>query len=302
MKNLLVLTLSSGEQDRPLVLRSLEIQTFRSFTHLEISGLGNHEAHTRLYETIQAKRNEYDYFLKLDADMVFRSDRGLAQMISEMSAVENCDHATWHVLDFLSETKIWGIHMFSNRARWAMPLPALFVDPIPSIPGRRMAFPVTHESHILHAAFPSKKQAFQFGVHRGTKCFAQGSKTHCWAQRYFQYNLLSAVWEMFLRTKDTVRGMAMMGAERARTGLALTEEYRRDASALQHFEAVQDLPFFEIQRRCNDYWGSRRSFERVRHWYHYKLELLRARKISFPSIRLSSPKTERTYDPSALAK
>lgn len=278
MKELLVITMYSGEQDLPFCLKSLERQTFQNFSRIEIAGLANYEAHEKLYTTIDENRGHFTYFLKLDADMVFRSDEGLACMLDEMRAATNCDHATWHVLDFLSETQLRGVHMFSNRARWHMPLPRLFVDPDPEIPGRRISYPDTHEAYILHAPFPSKKQAFQFGLHRGTKCFAQGDNQHNSVQRYFQYKLLNAIWDIFLRTKDPLRGMALLGAEWARTQPTLADDYRKNAVAQEHFEIVRNLGFEEIFSRCKSYWGRRRKIEHARHWYNYKTEVYRQKR------------------------
>jgi hypothetical protein len=266
MKRVLIVTLHSGEDDFPHCLKSLEGQTHRDFEHRVISGLGNLEAHAALYAMIQRESAAFGAFLKLDADMVFRTKEGLARMLREMAAIEQCDHATWPVLDFLSETKLRGVHMFSPRVTWPHPLHRVFVDPDPVIPGRRKEFPATAESHVMHAAFPSRLQAFQFGVHRGTKCFSSQVKGGGQVMRYFQFKLLAAVWEMFVRTKDGTRGMAMMGAEWARRNRGRAVEYRADGDARAHFESIREIGFQEAYDFCRPYWGARRRTERLKYW------------------------------------
>lgn len=271
-KRVCILTLYSGEQDYPYCLKSLEVQSHRDFEHRVIAGLGNHAAHAALYATIAREIDRFDLFLKLDADMVFRSEQSLARMIDEMAAEPECDHATWHVLDFLSETKLRGIHMFSRRVRWPEIVPGMFVDPDPVISGRRVEFSKNRECHVLHAPFPSRQQAFQFGLHRGTKCFATGLAGNGWGMKHFQFKFLCAVWEMFVRTRDETRGMAMLGAEWARKNHSHVVDYRSDAGALRRFEAVREFGYREILRECRPFWTIHRFPQLVRHWAHVKAE------------------------------
>lgn len=266
MKRVLIVTMHSGEDDFPHCLKSLECQTHRDFEHRVISGLGNLEAHAALYAMIQREAGAFDAFLKLDADMVFRTKEGLARMLGEMAAIPRCDHATWPVLDFLSETKLRGVHMFSARATWPHPLHRVFVDPDPVIPGCRKEFPAAAESHIVHGAFPSRRQAFQFGVHRGTKCFSSEVKGGGPVMRYFQFKLLAAVWDMFVRTKDSTRGLAMMGAEWARRNRGRAVEYRTDEEAGTYFESIREIGFSDAYETCRRYWGAQRLSERLRFW------------------------------------
>lgn len=283
MTRVLIATMYSGENDYPYCVRSVERQTHCAFEHRVISGLGNVEAHRTLYELFRAERAHFTHFLKLDADMVFRTDAALNTMVHEMNRIPDCDHATWHVLDFLSETKLRGVHMFTSRAEWRGLGTSVFVDPNPEIPGARHEFSKRSHSHVLHCAFPSERQAFEFGVHRGTKCFTPKLDGSGWGMRYFQFKLLCAVWRMFVQTKDHLRGLAMLGAEWARVRQGAIPDYRTDPDAHAWLETAQDFDFEETYARCAPYWSRRRTVEFTRHWIAAKFADRVRPRLGLPS-------------------
>ena len=96
----LVLTLFSGEQEYEEAVAALERQSFRGFDHRVFEHLPNKEAHEALQRAVMESAADYDLFLKLDADMVFRSGDALAQIVELFRARPEVDHARTVVHDW----------------------------------------------------------------------------------------------------------------------------------------------------------------------------------------------------------
>lgn len=252
MKKLLILTLYSGENDYPMLLASLRQQTFVDWAHVTIEGLPNKDAHERLYRTIMEQAALYNWFLKLDADMVFRGRESLAEMIQVAEARSACDQIIWPVLDFLSGGNLLGIHLFSNRVRWRFPLPDLLVDADPIIPGERLQLPNRECAHVLHCAFPSLEQALRFGIHRGIKCFAKDISV---SRRKAQLSFLLNVWSRHRLQPDRWRGAVMVGAEYARRNRLMATDYKK--MQLPQMDALLNMACRAEQTMnyCGAYWS-----------------------------------------------
>lgn len=255
MKDLLILTLHSGENEFPLCKASLASQTFRGFDHIVFENLGNNEGHETLYRTIMEQAGNYARFLKLDADMVLRGGDSLASMLTEFDAERDADCVAWHVFDYYSNRNILGVHMFSNRVTWRTDLPELYVDPDPSFPGRRVILRKEWKQHVLHSPSPSPRQAFEFGIHRAQKCFNQLSGPDYARRREAQFETLHGVWRAFLQSGDRMRGLAMAGAEHCRRGSLRAGEYKnlRDCDAA--FARTQAMSTDDMKSFCRPYWS-----------------------------------------------
>lgn len=73
----LIGTLYTDENEYPEMLRMLRTQTFTNWEHVVLKDLENKEAHDALYRLFMREKENFDFFLKLDADMVFRSPDSL---------------------------------------------------------------------------------------------------------------------------------------------------------------------------------------------------------------------------------
>ena len=272
-------TLYSGEREFPECVCSLEAQSFRNFEHQVFRFLPNLEAHRRLYRTIMDRADEFDVFVKLDADMVFKDAGALAQIASIFRDNVGLDHCVFSVADWYSGTDILGLHSYSGRAHWGDLDDPLFVDPDPAIPGRKMELWDCPAPIAEHSPNPSLRQAFFFGLHRGLKVVQRGTQRKNRFQCRFQFELLKRVWALFREGRDQRRGAALFGAEEA-----LTSDETVMVSKEPHYPVLETLTLFSAERmyeRLRGRWqpGPQLLYRQLRlvHW----VELLaRLRSLS----------------------
>lgn len=165
----LVLTLYSGEAEYEACRASVVRQNYVNIEHICFEWLSNAEAHEAVYRTIMARSNEFDCFVKLDADMVFHYERALCDLCRIFIEVPGTDHLCVPVYDIPSDSYLMGVHLFSPRVSWDFPLDPLFPDRNPQIPGVRRIDQGLKLRVVDHMPHPSPSQAFALGVHRASK-------------------------------------------------------------------------------------------------------------------------------------
>jgi hypothetical protein len=214
----LVLTLFSGENEFGRSQEALRAQSYARWERRIFERLPAKRAHDALYGEIMARRDEFDLFVKLDADMVFTGPDVLGSMVRMFRDDPGLDHAVFELVDFMSDGPLMGLHVFSNRVRWRRSSERLFVDPDPIVPGRRRLVREAPAPVARHAPDPSPYQAFHFGVHRGLKAFQPERDGVDPEQAYKQWGLLKRVWRHFERRRDARLGLAVLGADRIWSG------------------------------------------------------------------------------------
>ena len=221
---LLIGTLCCGENEFDSCLESLDAQTFTNWDHFVLQNLSNKEAHEALYRRFMDCADDYDFFLKLDADMILEQPDVLERIFAVFDETPGLDHIEMAVNDIPSDTRIWGIHAFSNRARWQVD-DELFVDPKPRIPGRRIQ--IKSGPTISHCADPSPEQAYLLGIHRTTKVIQAGKTGSQFdpINALAQWRYLKAVWRNFQRTRDFRFGLCILGSEHTWNGKTTLADY-----------------------------------------------------------------------------
>lgn len=264
MTNVLVVTLHDGEPQFDACQTAIRGQMGVTLEHVVISNLPNLEAHRRCFATIQERRRDYDIAVKVDADMVLANDSVLASMAEYIGSHDGVDHVQFAIDDFFTLRKIMGMQAYSPRVRWSTSDEALFVDPAPTIPGRRVEvwnplFPVA-----FHSFEPTAEQAFRFGVHRAQKALQPGRRRIRGSQAVVQWRTLVHTWNAFASSDDVARGLAVYGADRVIDGgLDVEAGYR----SVRVHEALVDAPRCPVEIRAALYarWSSsvRRELTRV---------------------------------------
>ena len=174
MARLLILTLSSGEAGLPVLTAQLARQSFTDYEHEIISGLPNQAAHNRLYRTIVDRAPEFELFLKLDADMTFRSETSLADAVRAVEGHPDVQHFAFPVWDCFTESETLGVHLFRSGVSWGAITDDLFVDPDP--PGvRQLLWEGPPAPFVNHGEIVSDFECFAFGVHKFLKAAQRGS-------------------------------------------------------------------------------------------------------------------------------
>ncbi|HJR58569.1 MAG TPA: hypothetical protein VJ813_04205 [Vicinamibacterales bacterium] len=173
MARLLILTLSSGEAALPVMTRQLESQSFRDFEHEIISGLPNQAAHNHLYRTVMARASSFDLFLKLDADMTFRSETSLAEAVRATDDHPHQQHFAFTIWDCFTEEETLGVHIFRSGVSWGEITDDLFVDPDPPN-AVQILWDGPPAPFVNHGEVVSDFECFAFGVHKFLKAAQRG--------------------------------------------------------------------------------------------------------------------------------
>lgn len=213
----LIGTLYTGENEFSHLKETLRQQTYKNWEHIVFENLENKLAHETLYRHFMEHQTDYDLFLKLDADMVFRTPESLEELVRLFRSIPELDHLMSPVLDWYSGLLIPALHMFSNRVTWTDELlnDHLFVDPPPRFPGKRIFWREAPAPFVLHSPNPSPHQAFMFGVHRASKVVQVNRPVPVFDRNRArsQWRLLKAVWRRFEETRDSRLGLCIYGAD-----------------------------------------------------------------------------------------
>ena len=221
----LVGTLYTGENEFEQSKRSLQRQTHENWEQVVFEHLPNKEAHDRLYRTFMERADEFDLFVKFDADMVFRSRTSLRTLVELFEAHPELDDALLAVRDWASDSLIMGLHAYSDRAVWTPSGDELFVDHSPSVPGKRLSTKGPPAPLVDHSPDPSPFQAFRFGVHRALKVVQRDRSTLSLFRSRMQWNLLNDVRRRFAETGHRRFGLIVAGAEEVFARRATRSEY-----------------------------------------------------------------------------
>ena len=210
IKRVLVLTLNSGENELSSSLDMLKMQSYKKWEQIVFSNMSNREAHDTLYSCIMTHTNNYDIFIKLDADMVLKDRYSLEKIVEFFECNPEVDQANFSVFDTMSGLDIMGVLVFTNKAYWPKSEETLFVDHTPIIPGKRLLVWDTPAPVALHCPNPHWFQSFHYGVHRALKATQRGRKKR-WIQSALQWHLLMRVWKHYQRSKDRNRAFFLLG-------------------------------------------------------------------------------------------
>ena len=250
---ILIGTLYCGENEYTQCLDMLHRQTYTHWEQVVFRDLGNKEAHDNLYRYFVSHRRDFDLFLKLDADMVFRVTDSLERLVELFKSVANVDHLQTPVLDWYSGLLLPALHVYSNRVTWGENSDELFVDPFPTIPGKRMSWSDEPAPFVYHSPNPSPKQAFLFGVHRAVKALQPERRMFNRAQGMFQWKVLKAVWERFAETLDYRLGLCLYGAELVFQGKLTHLDYVDGKRGVVQYS---NLSSKELVRMLTRRWGN----------------------------------------------
>ena len=208
-------TLYAGENEIDECINSVKEQTFKNIKHEVFKDLPNKMAHHTLYKRFMALQEEYDYFIKLDADMVFKDSTIVEQLVAIFQKDNKIDQAVFSVHDWCSNSNIFGMHMFTDRVKWDLSKEDLFVDPDPIKEGEKLVVTQSPSPVADHSPNPSFEQAFIFGYHRALKVVQRGRfrrKSSRRAQEQLQ--LLQLIWQgLQFYQFDERRLAVIIGAE-----------------------------------------------------------------------------------------
>ena len=208
-------TLYSGEVEIEACRASVQAQHFDNLVQEVIEFLPNREAHDTLYRRFMSLRKDYDYLIKLDADMEFVDDRAVAKLVAFFQDNTGLDHLQLTVHDFYTDTSVFGVHCYSNRCRWeASAEDVLFVDPFPAIAGERLALYARNagDNLVRHAFGQRRSDAYAFGYHKAMKLTQPGRVRRDSSQVFNHWNNIRGLVAACRSQPEILRKHALCGA------------------------------------------------------------------------------------------
>jgi hypothetical protein len=249
-KRFLVGVLHSGEPQYSRCIEAIRKQTDVEFEIETIADLPNKIAHDRLYSTFMSRSSDFDFMVKVDADMVILRATLFDELASVFDSRPNLMMVTVPVRDYFTDQPIIGLHAYRNSVRWPANDEAVFVDDPPVPIGRREEFPDLGPA-ADHCPDPSHFQSFYFGVHKGLKVRAalddlprrEGQLAHHW-------NNIERVWQHSIRSRDPCLLVAALGGELAIAGEFESGDLDRDSDHLRSFaRSLEGMSREDLVRR-----------------------------------------------------
>lgn len=282
-------TLYSGEHEFDLCCASIQRQTHAAADHFVIRELPNREAHRSLYREFERRSNANDLFVKIDADMVIRSDDFFVDLVEWFQDRPEMDELEIAVQDFFTDRLIFGLHIFRRGVEWPSQDETLFVDRSPVHPSRRHLDSEHLAPAADHCPDPSPIQAFHYGVHKALKVLQPDCEKLARGFTLFHWENLTEVMKHHQRNPDPRLAQVMLGAEltfAGRLGVGHLNYEDPELEALSdHWASVADHRVLqEIARLRRRSWGwlpseVRREFLCSRHgsqsWGRAMLETAR---------------------------
>lgn len=166
-KILIITTYSDEAQINDQKLLVQKQQDINS-THLIIEGLNKVDSQKEFHRLAYTFKEEYDFVIKLDADMVPEDELALSKLV-QFAIEKKVDRLTMPVFDFFTNSFIMGVHIIraskvpenhnitkNNTDGW-----------IGVMSGERYFY--TKCRYVNHAFNPSLEQSVRYGLHRGLK-------------------------------------------------------------------------------------------------------------------------------------
>lgn len=204
-----------------------------------IKNKANAEAHNELYKTIMLESDYFDYFIKLDADMIFQSVQSL-QALMEMAIESQANIFSIPVHDHMTDEMIWGLNVYKKGTKWVLNTNQLFTDQL-ILDGSFSSFKKNldcTDSLVSHAANPGDFQAFIFGVHRATKVIQLNTGNlllgHSWGQLNTLYKMRSA----YIKNGGKSRAFGVIGAYYTFKGITTSNSIKKKEDYRDDFNSV----------------------------------------------------------------
>lgn len=228
---------------------SIKEQTFQDMEIFTVEKLPNKEAHDKLYNTFMDNAAHFDFFIKIDADMVLARPTLFEEVIQKMQAQPDVDNLQIAVHDFFTDRLIYGLNIFRSSVRWNTSThERIFVDRIEII-RKRINDKVDLAPAAYHCPNPSDFQAFHFGIHKGVKIIQRGRVKKDYFSAYFHWHNVLLTEENYTKTKDKRLALAYTGAYLALT-FRMTNQHVdfKNKQTMELFDQVQIMNEEEMYR------------------------------------------------------
>lgn len=234
------------EQDFEQCIETLEAQTFNNHDHFLIENLPNKLAHDTLYSEFMAKSESCDFFLKLDADMAFKSNTALQEMV-EACTKNQLAHLFAYVYDCPSEIAIPGIQMFASSTKWLGSDEQLYVDYPPIISGRSQHF--VNKPWINHMPNPSDYQLFRYGIHKALKSLQPDRQKKNTKKGILHLSILNGIARNVFAGKNDKLWLALIGATLVYDKQYVEHQYNTEQTKTLFDEILNNQNLYEQHKK-----------------------------------------------------
>lgn len=242
-------------------ISAIKRQTHKDFEYFVIRDLPNKQAHDKLYSSFMEKANEFDLFIKIDADMVLCRDDFFEKTIEVFEKNAKLQLLKTTLKDFFTNTFIGSLNIYRSNVIWNINNDETF------FPDRIDNVEFWEDDHYglspsaWHSPNPSSFQAFHFGVHKAVKVmqFQKVSKNYNASCEH--WNNYTKTRENYFFSKDKKLGIAICGAEIAfRQKFTSIEIDFKNSTLLKEFKKIENLTEREINNIVNGFSFSSFSF------------------------------------------
>lgn len=164
-------TMYSGESELADCKQAIAAQKYLSnIQHHIISGLREKNAHDELWKSWENCKNDFDLFVKVDADTIIANDHAISDVWNLFATNKRVTGVQVRLLDYYTNSLIAGLNFFSPVVKFKTS-PDLYCDRVDTnhdivLKGEA----VKHLEPIgYHCKNPSKIQSFHYGLHRMLK-------------------------------------------------------------------------------------------------------------------------------------
>lgn len=162
-------TLYAGEAEFEESQNAIANQERVQIYHHVIKDLPEYEAHNRLWSAWNARKYDFDLFVKVDADTILNRATALAEIYALFEGdVTGVQIPLW---DYFTDDLINGLNAFSPAVVFKPSKSRLFADHADR--GHKTVLKGDRVAHLapigFHAKYPNPKQAFAYGYRRALK-------------------------------------------------------------------------------------------------------------------------------------
>ena len=171
VKKIFVGTLHSGEQEFEQSKKMIALQEGVTVKHHIISGLPEAEAHQTLWDDWSQSKEDFDLFVKIDADTVLNGPDALEKVAKLFCDNPDATGAQIPLSDYYSDKLIIGLNCFTPEVVFNRVHSKMNPDRVDS--NHRIILRGGDVSSVSpigrHGLDPCPRQAFFFGYHRAIK-------------------------------------------------------------------------------------------------------------------------------------
>ncbi len=202
---LLIGILYCGENEYKQCREAIRKQTYQNYDVFVIENRPNKEAHDLLYQRFMENADTCDIFIKIDADMVLRSERFFEKMLEEVKKHPDVERFSFAVHDYFTDRLIFGLHAFKSSVTFRKNIDGVYTDRVDNTKNQKDY--ADEDEFLVPAAYhcpnPSEKQAFHFGIHKAMKIVAKNN--------FRTIENIIVIYSIYKKTKNRLLGMAFLG-------------------------------------------------------------------------------------------